>query len=329
VKNILVFLFFVIIAGTLFAEEPVPPEKSFPYTLSLSQSAGFLYGRGEERVYKKDGAPLSQLIWEMKPLFYYGAGLDFSRNNKHEKTGFSTALSLKAGFPSPSGIMEDRDWNTQDGELSNYSTHDNYTEGALILDYRAGISIPLYSRLLLELYLGLSWMRFSWIGRDGYILYPSDQYGSFLNGGTALGPDAEKEPYDGPVVRYSQSWILFFPGAGLSLPLGRFFNIAFSFQWSPLIFCRARDDHFATKTEYSDSMNFGVYVEPRAEISFIPTERLFLSLYCSWRKLEANPGNTISRKTGVNTGDTAAGMVNAVGAAWNTIDSGIGITIRF
>ncbi|MDR1446983.1 MAG: omptin family outer membrane protease [Treponema sp.] len=327
-KNILVFLFFVIIAGTLLAEELVPPEKSFPYTLSLSQSAGFLYGRGEERVYKQDGALLSRLIWEMKPLFYYGAGLDISRNNKHGRTGFSTALSLKAGFPSLSGIMEDRDWDTQDGELSNYSTHNNYTEGALILDYRAGVSIPLDSRLLLELYLGFSWMHFNWIGRDGYILYPENQYGSYLNG-AALGPNAEKEPYNGPAVGYSQDWMLVFPGAGLSLPLGRHFNIAFSFQWSPLIFCRARDDHFATKTEYSDSMNFGLYVEPRAEISFIPTERLLLSLYCSWRKLEANPGNTISRKTGVNTGDTSAGMANAAGAAWNTIDSGIGITIRF
>ncbi|MDR2608318.1 MAG: omptin family outer membrane protease [Treponema sp.] len=327
-KNIPVFFFFVIIAGTLFAEEPVPPGKSFPYTLSLSQSAGFLYGHGEERVYKEDGALLSQLLWEMKPLFYYGAGLDFSRNNKYENTGFSTALSLKAGFPSLSGIMEDRDWNTQDGELSNYSTHYNYTEGALILDYRAGLSIPLYSRLLLELYLGFSWMHFNWIARDGYILYPKDQYGSYLDG-TALGPDAEKDPYDGPAIGYSQDWLLIFPGAGLSLPLNRFFAIAFSFRWSPLIFCEARDDHFATKTEYSDSMNFGLYLEPRAEISFMPKERLLLSLYCSWRKLEANPGDTISRKTGVNTGDTTAGMANAAGAAWNTIDSGIGITIRF
>ncbi|MDR1655317.1 MAG: omptin family outer membrane protease [Treponema sp.] len=326
-KHKIAGLFFCIITGTLFAEE-FPPIKTFPYTVSLSQSAGFLYGAGEERVYKTDGAVLSKLTWEMKPLFYYGAGLDFSRRNKHEKPGFSTALSLKAGIPSMSGFMEDQDWNTPSGELSNYSAHYNYTEGALILDYKAGLSIPLYSRFLLELYLGFSWMHFNWNARDGYIRYPKDQYGNYLSD-TPLGPDEKKDIWSGPAVAYSQEWLLAFPGVGLSLRINRFFSAAFSFQMSPLIFCRAKDNHFATGTEYSDSMDFGMYTEPRAEISFIPRERLSLSLYCSWRNLEADPGSSRSRKTGINTGSAAIELENESGAAWKAFDSGIRVSLRF
>jgi outer membrane protease len=316
------------ITGTLFAGELPPPVKTFPYTVSLSQSAGFLYGAGEERVYKTEGTMLSRLTWDMKPLFYYGAELDVSRRTIHEKPGFAASLSLKAGIPSFSGLMEDRDWNTRAGELSNYSAHYNYTEGALLLDYKAGLSIPLDSRLLLKLYLGFSWMHFTWNARDGYVRYPKDSYGNYLND-TALGPDDEKDMWYGPAVTYSQEWLLAFPGADLSLRINRFFSAAFSLQGSPLIFCRARDDHFAAGTEYSDSMDFGVYVEPRAEISFIPAERLILSLYCSWRNLEADPGSSRSRKTGLHAGSTAIGMESKPGAAWNALDSGIRVSLRF
>ncbi|MDR1445962.1 MAG: omptin family outer membrane protease [Treponema sp.] len=224
--------------------------------------------------------------------------------------------------------MEDRDWNTQTGELSNYSAHYNYTEGTLVLDYKAGVSIPLDSRLLLKLYLGFSWMHFNWNARDGYVMYPKDQFGNYLND-TALRPDEKKDVWSGPAVTYSQEWILFFPGADLSLRINRFFSTAFSFQGSPFIFCRARDDHFATGTEYSDSMDFGVYVEPCAEVSFIPTERLTLSLYCSWRNLEAGPGSSGFRKTGVHTGGITTELENASGAAWKAIDAGITVGLRF
>jgi outer membrane protease len=224
--------------------------------------------------------------------------------------------------------MEDRDWNTPAGEASNYSAHYNYTEGAFILDYKAGFSIPLDSRLLLKLYLGFSWMHFNWNARDGYVMYPADQYGNYLND-TALGPDGKKDVWSGPAVAYSQEWLLAFPGADLSLRINRFFSTAFSFQGSPLIFCRARDDHFATGTEYSDSMDFGIYVEPRAEISFIPAERLALSLCCSWRNLEANRGSSGSRKTGVHTGGITVGLENESGAAWKAVDAGITVSLRF
>jgi outer membrane protease len=167
-----------------------------------------------------------------------------------------------------------------------------------------------------------------WNARDGYIRYPKDRYGNYLND-TALGPDAKRDVWSGPAVTYSQEWLLFFPGADLSLRINRFFSAAFSLHMSPFIFCRARDDHFATGTEYSDSMDFGLYTEPRAEISFIPKEGLVLSLYCSWRNLEANPGSSRFRKTGINTGGITMGLENESGAAWKAIDCGICIKLRF
>jgi hypothetical protein len=76
-------------------------------------------------------------------------------------------------------------------------------------------------------------------------------------------------------------------------------------------------------------MDFGVYVEPRAEITFIPAERLALSLYCSWRNLEANPGSSGSRKTGIHTGGIVTGLENKSGAAWKAVDAGITVSLRF
>jgi hypothetical protein len=76
-------------------------------------------------------------------------------------------------------------------------------------------------------------------------------------------------------------------------------------------------------------MDFGLYTEPRAEISFIPKEGLVLSLYCSWRNLEANPGSSRSRKTGVHAGSTALELETGSGAAWKAIDSGIRVKLRF
>jgi hypothetical protein len=123
--------------------------------------------------------------------------------------------------------------------------------------------------------------------------------------------------------------MLAFPGAALSLRVNRVFAAEFSLQMSPFIFCRARDNHFGTGTEYSDSMDFGIYTEPRAEFSFMPKEKLSLSLYCSWRNLEASPGSSRSRKTGVQTGNIVTELENEAGAAWKALDSGIRACLRF
>jgi outer membrane protease len=305
-------------------------KNKFPYTFSVTPAAGFLYGYGEEIVYKYQGEDtyLSQLLWNIKPLFYAGGVLDFSRVNPMEKPGFFTALSLKFGFPGVTGSMKDRDWNAPDDALSNYSRSDNYTDGALFLDYLLGMSLPLKSFALLKIYWGGSWMSFRWTGRDGYLQYPKDRLGNYLYD-APLDESAEKISLEGPSISYSQDWFFTYPGLSLLVLLPRRFTLDISFQISPLVFCAARDNHLLSAHEYKDYITGGLYLEPRGSVAFSPSERLELSLYAAYRFIKGAHGDSFIRDTGTGkTGDFYQ-LSQDAGAAWYALDSGLSLKIRF
>jgi outer membrane protease len=341
-KNITLFIIFVIIFYTSMTgtrvwaqySGPVPSPSSiknkFPYTLSVTPAAGFLYGYGEEIVYKYPGKDtyMSQLLWNIKPLFYAGGVLDFSRINPMEKWGFFTALSLKAGFPGKTGIMEDRDWLAPGDALSNYSRSDNYTDRALLFDYLLGLTLPLKSFALLKFHWSFSWMSFYWTGRDGYLRYPRDQLNKPLHD-TPLDDSVEKKPLYGPLISYSQDWIITSPGLSVFFPLPRRFGAELSFQISPLVFCFARDDHLLRNVEFRDYISGGLYLEPRGTIVFSPHERFELSLYVSYRFVKGAPGESYGRETGENKTGEFDKYSEDPGAAFYALDSGLSFKIRF
>jgi outer membrane protease len=294
----------------------------------MTSAAGFLYGYGEEIVYKYPGKDtyLSQLLWNMKPLFYAGGGLDFSRINHMEKWGFFTDLSLKFGFPAETGIMEDRDWNTPEDALSNYSRSDNYTGRALFVDYLLGLTLPLKSFALFKVYWGFSWMSFQWTGRDGYTQYAPVVNNAYL----PLDDSASKVSLDGPSISYSQDWLLTYPGLAVYVPLPRRFRVEFSFQISPLVFCFAQDDHLLRNLEFRDYVPGGLYLEPRGNIVFSPTGRFELSLYAAYRFIKGGRGDSYSRETGSNkAGNFSEHTFPNAGAAFYSLDSGLSFKIRF
>jgi outer membrane protease len=304
-----------------------PVKNKFPYALSMTSAAGFLYGYGEEIVYKYPGKDtyMSQLLWNLKPLFYAGGGLDFSRINPMERWGFFTGFSLKFGFPGNTGIMEDRDWNAPEDALSNYSQSDNYTDGALLFDYLLGLSFPLKSFALLKIYGGISWMSFHWTGRDGYIQYAPVSNNVYL----PLDDSAAQEPLYGASITYSQDWLLIYPGAALCIPLPRRFRAALSFQISPLIFCVARDDHLLRNIEFRDYLFGGLYLEPRGDVSFSFTTRFELSLHVSYRFIKGAKGDSYARDTGAGKAGDFYQLSEDAGAAWYALDSGLSLKIRF
>ncbi|MDR2259069.1 MAG: omptin family outer membrane protease [Treponema sp.] len=341
-KNIAGFIGFVIIFHTLIVcprawgqyGGPVlsqyPIKDQFPYTFSITSAAGFLYGYGEEIVYKYSGKEtyLSQLLWNIKPLFYAGGGLDFSRLNPMEKPGFFTALSLKFGFPGTTGIMEDRDWNAPEDILSNYSRSDNYTDGALLFDYFLGLTLPLKSFALLKIQWGFSWMSFHWTGRDGYLRYPKDKWGNYLYD-VPLDDSAAKVPVSGPSISYSQDWLLTYPGLSMLIFLPWRLKLDIAFQISPLVFCFARDNHLLSAQEYTDYVSGGLYLEPRGSIIFSPTERFDLSLYVSYRFIKGAHGDSYTRATGSDKDEEYYQLAQDSGAAWYALDSGLSLKIRF
>jgi outer membrane protease len=293
----------------------------------MTSAAGFLYGYGEEIVYKYPGKEthLSELLWNMKPLFYAGGALDFSRLNPMEKPGFFTSLSLKFGFPGNTGIMEDRDWNTPEDALSNYSRSDNYTDGALIFDYFLGLTLPLKSLALLKMYWGFSWMSFHWTGRDGYTRYAPAIGNTYL----PLDDSVPEDPLYGTSIRYSQDWLMTYPGMALSVPLPYGFGAALSFQISPLIFCVARDDHLLRNLEFRDYITGGLYLEPRGDVTFSFQNRFELSLYAAYRFVKSAHGETYGRQTGSTSNGEFSSYSEDSGAAFYALDSGLSLKIRF
>jgi outer membrane protease len=309
----------------------IPVKNQFPYTLSMTSAAGFLYGYGEEIVYKKyprQDVYLSQLLWNMKPLFYTGGVLDFSRVNPMEGPGFFTSLSLKFGFPGNTGIMEDRDWMAPEDALSNYSRSDNYTDRALLFDYLLGLTLPLKSFALLNIYWGLSWMSFHWTGRDGYLKYPKDQWGNYLYD-SPLDDSADEVPMIGPSISYSQDWVFTYPGLSLRIPLPYRFGVEFSFLISPLVFCFARDNHLSAAAEYEDYVFGGLCLEPRGNITFSPAGRFELSLYAAYRFIRGARGDSYSRNTGTGRNGDFYQQSQDAGAAFYALDSGLSLKIRF
>jgi outer membrane protease len=211
---------------------------------------------------------LSELIWDTKPVFYYGIQAEFSRIDKMKGPGFFSSLSFKAGIPSDSGVMEDRDWlYPANSELTKFSSHTNRTNKFFWLDAAVGASFPVKSFFYIKPFISGSWMRFAFTGRDGYGIYNDS--------------NPKEQVFSGIGITYQQDWLLLAAGfsAGTNILYPFIFDL--SFQISPLTYCAATDNHFLTDTVYKDSTNFGLFLEPSFNMSLIvkPVEFSFVSSY--------------------------------------------------
>jgi outer membrane protease len=335
VKNIAGFAVLVIILytfvscppirgqGHILSTTPIDDDAPFPYALSLVSSAGFLHGQGEEIVYKYPGGDikLSELLWDVKPLFYLGTALDFSRIQPLEKPGVFSSLSLKFGLPGKTGMMEDRDWMTPNDELTHYSRSDNYASGVFLLDFSLGVSLPVKKFAILKFYGIFSLMSFQWISRDGYKRYSA-------NNNTPLDDSVGEIPLHGISVLYRQNWLLGSPGVAAQIPLSRYFRADLSFQISPLIYCSARDDHPMPEREFMDYVFGGLYLEPGGSFVFSFRDRFELSLSVSYRWISGGHGEIYERDTNPGPGGTWFKSSGESGASWRALDSGLTFKVR-
>ena len=284
----------------VFCIPPVMAQEN--YTLSAIPQFGIFYGQAEEIVYpppstyplKGNRDYLSQLLWEMKPVFYYGLDLDFSRVQPMDRIGFYSVLSLKTAIPGKSGNMEDRDWQSKvNNALTNYSVHDNFTEEIFWLDASLGLSLPIRHLFLLKMQLCYSYMRFCFYGMDGYMIYAKEiSSGVFEPIGDA--PVVSLNGF-GKVISYTQEWFIFSPGFSFGMDFLKYFYFELFFQISPVILFVDIDDHLMTKVQYKDYLMGGVFLEPRAAISFTPNKWLSVSFETSYRGIFLTRGATYKR----------------------------------
>jgi outer membrane protease len=298
------------------------------YAFSLNPVFGLIYGQAEEIVYpderKYKAELLSQLLWDIKPVFYYGLALDFSRIEPLEKWGFFSNLSLKYGISGMSGKMEDRDWQSIENDaLTNFSKHDNLTKELFMMGFTAGFSFPLPQGFLLKALADVSYKRFCFSGSGGYLEY-ARQIGDGIYAPIADNPDITKYPDGEKVINYTQDWLVFAPGISLAFYVIRQFFAELSFQISPLVLCADLDEHLGRNLQFRDYTRGGLYLEPGLRLSYIAGKRMEISLAGSWQKILGARGPTYSRRIGQ--GDYKIG--GEAGTGLSLMDLSLNVKVR-
>ena len=294
----------MILVIIFFSAQPVQAQSSCSarrsYAVSLNPLFGMVYGQAEELVYpgSKNKAPLlSELLWDMKPVFYYGLSLGLSQADPRERWGAFANFSLKYGIPGMSGSMEDRDWQSvENADLTNYSKHDNYTRELFFFDFAGGLSFPFRRVMLLKVYVDVSFMRLSFVGMDGYGTYAYESGGLWSGIYDSIeAPTANEWTWKGAVISYTQEWLTFAPGVSF----GYFFHPTFlaelTFLASPLVFCVDLDEHKIGDSQYQDDMRGGLLIEPGIRLSYAATKWLDISWEFSWRYISGTKGDIYQR----------------------------------
>jgi outer membrane protease len=329
-KNIPVIFILVSIFSVLLGQIPLHAESSAfdPYTLSFHAMSGFIYGQGEEIVYKSPGSEvyLSQLLWDAKPLFYWGAGLELSLSRPLAARGFFGEVTANFGVPSESGGMEDRDWLASGhDDLTHYSSHRNFSQGMLLLAVKTGVSVPLFSLFYIRFFLSFSYQEFKWQAEDGF-----NQYAEKIGGDYApWDPSIPQIDSSGPAVRYVQNWYILFPGLSLAVP---FFKFTFSLSYgiSPLIKGFAQDNHLskAKLNQYNDDLYGGIFQELKGNLSFSPVKYASLGLSLAWRSVRGARGASWSRNNGAPSQGFFYNGGNSAGAGYSFWDTSLSLTMR-
>jgi len=298
-RIITVFAVFVII----FCCAPaVQAQEIMAYSFSLCPQFGLFYGHIEEIVYPSSDTKadlLSLLLWEMKPVFYYGFLMDFSPLRPMERPGIFSGLSVKFGVSGQSGNMEDRDWMSKENTgLTNFSVHDNIAKEIFSLDFSAGFSFPFSGFWLVKTFLNISYMNFRFYGENGYATYAR-----YLGSGQYAPIDDDPIKYSfnglGKVISYSQEWFYAAPGVSLGFGYKTYFLAEISFIVSPLVFCSGLDEHKITKTQFRDKMTGGIMLEPGFRFSVAATKWLNISCDISWRYISGTRGLSYYRSIGI------------------------------
>ncbi|MDR2246665.1 MAG: omptin family outer membrane protease [Treponema sp.] len=354
-RTIATFVFFVIVCcGFLtapFTIQPAYPQtsadgsgKDSPFGFSAYTQAGIFYGQSEEIVYwnSLDADYYSQLLWDMKPLVYAGAGASFSMNEFRDALGVYADLSFKAGIPFRTGIMEDRDWlNPSDlTMLTNYAVTENYTTRAFLTDFALGVSIPLKYRdrvfAFLKLGGAVSYRYFDWTGRGGYAQE------DFSHG---VDPSDLQMLLDGDVIAYYQHWLTVSPGFALLIPIRSRWLIEVSLNAvSGSIWVWALDKHLYKEkmlqenpgynqnqsTEFQDRLAGGILLEPGLEVSYRFNAHLALGSYVSYRYIQNSRGDNRNRRmTGVYSVYPPWTRNNTAGAGFLALDAGLTLKASF
>ncbi len=307
-------------------------------SLSITTEAGVLDGLAKEFVYDQGVSPdyiVSELDWQLQPVFYWGAGIDLGYRQWYAE------LNLKSGVSGESGSITDSDFLDGNGVKTNFSESNAYTEQALLADLTVGWKVEAFPGMKLGLFVSGDYMDFKWTAQDGYYQYPStgSEYSYNANGSVVYGTypawsaSESKVPIYGTAIVYEQAYI--YPAVGVSaeVALARRLTLGASFSYSPLVYCSDEDDHELRLLDFFSAMGMGTMIEPKLDLTYRFSERAALELSASYRVISGLLGN--EEVENVGTADAsptypyAAGPGTVVsypessGASYSTLDASL------
>ncbi|MDR0503089.1 MAG: omptin family outer membrane protease [Treponema sp.] len=314
-KNITVLPVLVIIVCAITANNSLYcQEKESAYSFSLDHCFGFVHGQVLELVYPENtaGRLLSELRWDMKPVFYFGMTTGLGRRDLMGGPGFFSDLAFKYGIPGDSGIMEDRDWmSVENGNLTHFSSHTNKTREFLWMDASAGASFPVKTFFYVKPFIIGSWMRFSFTGRNGSGKYARKK-DPFSETYYSIDDNPLLNSYEGmEVIRYTQDWLLIAAGIKAGTKALLPFSFDLSFKISPFTYCAAVDNHLTTNYTFMDYTGWGLYLEPESGLS-LTAGRFEFSMNFLYRYIGQTRGLTYMKYGGssysIAGGEAGAGL---------------------
>jgi outer membrane protease len=312
----------VIMAAVLLTQANAE-EKPKNYSFSIAPLLGVIYGSSEEIVYKNSDSNRynSELVWDLKPLFYAGFAIDAAPFDIYAKNGFIAAASFKYGFPLRTGFMVDRDWQYDNNSgLTNYSRHDAISRNAFFIDLSAGYSLPLTHFLSFSAFVEFTYMYLSWTAQDGYYQYlASDSNGNIIPG-QVWDNQIPKKSVVGTVIKYEQNWYLFSPGISLKGRFNNIFSLEGFFSYSPLIFCSDKDEHILRSIVFYDYPRFGHYIKGTGKFTVSPFKNVSFSSSLLYRYITGSRGDIKTRSFLYK---------DISGAGYSALDLELALRIRF
>ncbi|MDR2542166.1 MAG: omptin family outer membrane protease [Treponema sp.] len=328
-------LFIILFIFSAINPLTVTGENTRKYEFSLGTGFGFVYGQSFEYVYANSeivAELLSELTWEMKPVYYLGFHSDFSRKHLMDGFGFFSSVDFKVGIRGDSGVHENRDWmSNENSDLTHFSTHTNLTKNLFWLDLSVGLSIPVKPYFYIKPFISGSWMHFSFSGKNGHGIYarrtdcPEDCAGKppckrhEITTYFPIGNLPHFFSFDGAgtVITYQQDWFILAAGFSIGTNIFSPFSFEFSFKISPLTYCAAIDNHlFDSITTYYDFTYGGLFIEPIMGV-FYSVNKLDISFEFIYRYISRTKGPSYMEE---NKSGVVKPISNAGGASLSLFD---------
>lgn len=248
---------------------------------TIEPSFGYLLGQAREIVYdtnddstqgmsSSNGYYLSELIWDLKNIFYIGTSASINIKNRfYINTGIWTAVNDGSGF------MNDYDWiywNSDDGrpyflhdrdgktDLSNWSESSVSLVNSLIFDINGSFDFIPYKKNSMTVLIGYKYIYWDWTDSVIDSLYDGveDVIEVGLNG-----------------IDYNLGLHIPYLGIGYGLETIRGLEFRGRIIYSPFVIAMDHDHHILRSLHFYDNAYFGQFISGSLEIGY-----QFTSFFC-------------------------------------------------